>query len=167
MPGEPGMKGWRAPQPEQRPKACAPYIRAALCARRTERVEIATRRASSSSERVAPRVLRARDRTSAARPSSRAIGAVQAPTSARAIRLPGPQTGALRAGGRARQRHRIRGREAINAPHLAVKDAVVARRPTDDSGTSPAVERGPARAPAHAQISESDGEVSGPAGAMA
>ena len=160
------MKGWRAPQPEKRPKQCAPYAQP-YAARRAERVEIATRRASSSSERVAPWVLRARDRTGVVRPSSRAIGAVQAPTSARAIRLPGPQTGALRAGGHARQQHRIRGREAINAPKVAVKDAVVARRPTDDSGTSPAVERGPARAPAHAQISESDGEVSGPAGATA
>ena len=109
-------------------------LRAALCARRTERVEIATRRASSSSERVAPRVLRARDRTSAARPSSRAIGAVQAPTSARAIRLPGPQTGALRAGGRARLRHRIRGREAINAPQLAGEDVVRAAQPSAEAG---------------------------------
>ena len=89
------MKGWRAPQPEQRPKECVPYARPDAAS--TSKSE--TRRASSSSDRVALRVLRARDRTGAVRPFSGAIGDVQAPTSARAIRVQGPQTGALRAVG--------------------------------------------------------------------
>ena len=70
------------------------------------------RRASSTSKRVALRILRVRDRTGAMRAVSGAIGTMQAPTSARAIRLQGPQTGALRAHG---ARGRGTGFEALRA----------------------------------------------------
>ena len=100
-------------------------------------VEIVDREASPSSQHVVLWILQAWDSTGAVRPFSGAIGSEQAPSAARAVRLQGPQTGARRAGGRTRQGHWVRGREAKNAPELAGEDVVVARRPTEDSNLAP------------------------------
>ena len=127
------MSGWRAPQPERRPREGAPPMRPDA----SRSVKVVDEKASRLRSASSCGILRARDSTGAVRAFSEAIGSEQAPSAARAVRLQGRQTGARRVGTRTRHGLWVRGREAKNAPELAEEDVVVARRPNEDSNLAP------------------------------
>ena len=133
MSGDPKTSGWRGHQRAQHPREGTAPVRLDA----SSSVKVDDRNPPSTSQRVDPCVLRARDSTGAVRAFSEAIGSSQAPSARRAVRLQGPQMGSRRAGKRTRQEHWVRGREAKNAPELAGEDVVVARRPTEDSNLAP------------------------------
>ena len=83
------MSGWQGYQRAQHPREGAASMRPDVLSG----VRIDDRKPPSTSQRVDPCVLRARDSTGAVRPFSEAIGSRQAPSARRAVRLQGPQTG--------------------------------------------------------------------------